>query len=84
MSFGDGGGAVGWLVGEANQGLACMFTMMNHARFDVGLEGVAIAERAYQQARHFARERVQGQTPAQRRAAGAERRSSATPTCAAC
>lgn len=52
--------AVGYLVGERNRGLACMFTMMNHARLGVGLEGVAIAERAYQQARAYARERVQG------------------------
>ncbi len=55
--------AVGYLVGEANKGLACMFTMMNHARLGVGLEGVAIAERAYQQARAYARERVQGKAP---------------------
>jgi alkylation response protein AidB-like acyl-CoA dehydrogenase len=56
-------GAAGWLVGEENHGLACMFTMMNHARLGVGLEGVAIAERAYQQARAYARERVQGRVP---------------------
>jgi alkylation response protein AidB-like acyl-CoA dehydrogenase len=62
MSFGEGPGAKGWLVGEPNQGLACMFTMMNHARLNVGLEGVAISERAYQQARGFAQERVQGKT----------------------
>ncbi len=62
MSFGEGPGAIGWLVGEPNQGLACMFTMMNHARLNVGLEGVAISERAYQQARGFALERVQGKT----------------------
>ena len=62
MSFGEGPGAVGWLVGEPNQGLACMFTMMNHARLNVGLEGVAISERAYQQARSFALDRVQGKT----------------------
>ena len=62
MSFGEGAGAVGWLVGEPNQGLACMFTMMNHARLNVGLEGVAISERAYQQARGFALDRVQGRT----------------------
>jgi len=55
--------AVGYLVGEPNKGLACMFTMMNHARLGVGLEGVAIAERAYQQARAYARERVQGRAP---------------------
>ena len=60
LSFGDAGGAIGWLVGEPNRGLAAMFTMMNRARLDVGLQGIAIAERAYQQARDFARTRVQG------------------------
>jgi len=55
--------AFGYLVGEPNSGLACMFTMMNHARLGVGLEGVAIAERAYQQALGYARDRVQGQKP---------------------
>jgi hypothetical protein len=60
MSYGDDGGAVGYLVGEENRGLECMFTMMNNARLAVGLQGVAIAERAYQQARAYARERVQG------------------------
>ena len=62
MAFGEGPGAFGWLVGEPNQGLACMFTMMNHARLNVGLEGVAISERAYQQARQYALDRVQGRT----------------------
>jgi alkylation response protein AidB-like acyl-CoA dehydrogenase len=60
MAFGDRGGAVGYLVGEPNRGLEYMFTMMNHARLAVGLEGVGIAERAYQQALAYARERVQG------------------------
>jgi hypothetical protein len=60
MSYGDSGGAVGYLVGEENKGMACMFTMMNNARLAVGLQGVAIAERAYQQARAYAFERVQG------------------------
>ena len=60
MSFGDSGGAIGYLVGEPHQGLACMFTMMNHARLNVGLEGVGISERAYQRARAYALERVQG------------------------
>ena len=60
MSFGDGGGAVGWLIGEENRGLACMFTMMNNARLNVALQGVAIAERAYQQALAFSHERRQG------------------------
>ena len=60
MQFGDKGGAVGYLVGEENQGLKYMFTMMNNARLSVGLQGVAIAERAYQHAVSYARERVQG------------------------
>jgi alkylation response protein AidB-like acyl-CoA dehydrogenase len=60
MSFGDDGGAVGYLIGDENRGLNCMFTMMNNARINVGLSGLAIAERAYQQARDFARERIQG------------------------
>jgi alkylation response protein AidB-like acyl-CoA dehydrogenase len=59
MSFGDHDGAVGFLVGEENRGLEYMFTMMNNARLAVGLEGVAIAERAYQKAVDYARERVQ-------------------------
>ena len=60
MSFGDKGGAIGYLVGEANNGLACMFTMMNHARLEVGMQGVGISERAYQRALAYAKERVQG------------------------
>jgi acyl-CoA dehydrogenase len=60
MAFGEKGGAIGWLVGEENRGLACMFTMMNKARLFTGLQGVAIAERAYQQALAFARTRKQG------------------------
>jgi 3-(methylthio)propanoyl-CoA dehydrogenase len=60
MAYGDSDGAIGWLVGEPNRGLHAMFTMMNRARLDVGLQGVAIAERAYQQARAYARTRVQG------------------------
>jgi len=60
MSFGDNGGAVGYLVGEANRGLAYMFTMMNHARQAVGLQGLSISERAYQQAVWYAKERTQG------------------------
>lgn len=55
--------AVGYLVGEPNQGLACMFTMMNHARISVGMQGLAVAERAYQHALEYARERVQGSLP---------------------
>ncbi|MFT3736629.1 MAG: acyl-CoA dehydrogenase [Rhodocyclaceae bacterium] len=64
MSYGDNGGAVGYMVGEPNTGLATMFVMMNAARFAVGLEGVALAERAWQQARDYAHERVQGYDPA--------------------
>ncbi len=52
-------GARGWLVGEANQGLACMFTMMNDARFQVGLQGLGIAEAAFQGGLAYARERLQ-------------------------
>jgi 3-(methylthio)propanoyl-CoA dehydrogenase len=59
MSFGDNDGAIGYLVGEENQGIRCMFTMMNNARLNVGLQGVGIADRAYQQARDYALERVQ-------------------------
>ncbi len=62
MGFGDDGGAIGYLVGEENKGLACMFTMMNHARLSVGLQGVAVSERALQHAVAYARERVQGST----------------------
>ena len=60
MAYGDNDGAIGYLVGEEHNGLACMFTMMNNARLEVGMQGVAIAERASQQALHFAGERVQG------------------------
>jgi len=60
MSYGDNGGATGWLIGEENKGMAAMFTMMNNARLNVGLQGVSIAERATQQAIAYARERVQG------------------------
>ena len=60
MVYGDHGGALGFLVGEENKGLACMFTMMNSARLNVGVQGVALAERAFQQALAFAKERRQG------------------------
>ena len=60
MNFGDPEGAVGYLLGEPHMGLTCMFTMMNHARQSVGLQGLSIAERAYQQARQYAKERLQG------------------------
>ena len=66
MAFGEKGGAVGYLVGEPNRGLNHMFTMMNEARQKVGIQGVAIAERAYQQARDYASERVQGRVVGQR------------------
>jgi 3-(methylthio)propanoyl-CoA dehydrogenase len=59
LQFGDHGGAVGELVGEANRGLEYMFIMMNAARYAVGMQGIALAERAYQQAVHYARDRVQ-------------------------
>jgi alkylation response protein AidB-like acyl-CoA dehydrogenase len=60
MSYGDHGGATGWIVGEPNRGLEYMFIMMNLARYSVGLEGVGISERAYQRAVAYARDRVQG------------------------
>jgi alkylation response protein AidB-like acyl-CoA dehydrogenase len=60
MVYGDRGGAVGFLIGEENKGMAAMFKMMNRARLAVGLQGVAIAERATQQALAYARERKQG------------------------
>ena len=60
MTMGDHGGAIGYLIGEENRGMQCMFTMMNQARLAVGLQGVGIADRAYQQALAFAQERRQG------------------------
>ncbi|TYL47886.1 acyl-CoA dehydrogenase [Marinomonas sp. IMCC 4694] len=60
MSFGDNKGAVGYLIGRENDGIKAMFTMMNNARQGVGLQGLAIAERAYQQALEYAKERKQG------------------------
>jgi acyl-CoA dehydrogenase len=60
MTMGDHGGAVGYLIGEENAGMRCMFTMMNQARLGVGLEGVGVADRAYQQALSYAQERRQG------------------------
>ena len=70
MVFGDEDGAIGYLVGEEGKGLANMFTMMNEARHKVGVQGLAIAERAYQQAVAYAKERVQGRAVGQQ---GAER-----------
>jgi 3-(methylthio)propanoyl-CoA dehydrogenase len=60
LAFGDQGGAVGYLVGEENRGLEYMFVMMNQARFGVGMQGVGLADRAYQVAASYALERVQG------------------------
>jgi len=60
MSFGDNGGAVGYLVGEENKGLVAMFTMMNDARQGVGIQSLGVSERSYQQARVYAMERLQG------------------------
>jgi len=60
LAYGDQKGAIGFLVGEENRGLEYMFTMMNHARLSVGVEGVAVSERAYQHALEYARTRVQG------------------------
>jgi 3-(methylthio)propanoyl-CoA dehydrogenase len=65
MSYGDAGGAIGYLIGEANQGMRYMFTMMNTARLSVGVQGLSSAERAYQDSLRYAQERRQG------RAAGA-------------
>ena len=62
MVFGDAGGAIGWLVGEANRGINCMFTMMNNARLATALQGVGVAEAATQKAVEFARDRRQGKT----------------------
>ncbi|MCK2042821.1 acyl-CoA dehydrogenase [Chromohalobacter sp. TMW 2.2308] len=63
LSFGEHEGAIGYLVGEPGRGLQHMFTMMNAARHKVGIQGIGVAERAYQQARAYAAERVQGYTP---------------------
>ena len=71
MVYGDDGGAIAFLVGEENKGLACMFTMMNNARLAVGLQGVALAERATQ---HGARLRARAQA-----GAGAKRRGRRAP-----
>lgn len=79
MIYGDGfvkgeeAGAVGYLIGEENRGLACMFTMMNNARLLVGIQGVGVAEAAYQQALNYARERKQG------RAIGADPKAGMSP-----
>jgi len=66
LAYGDDKGAIGYLVGEENRGLEYMFTMMNHARLSVGVEGIAIGERAYQHALEHAKARVQGREIGQR------------------
>ena len=63
LAYGDHGGAVGYLIGEENRGLEYMFIMMNLARYSVGIEGIGIAERAYQRGLAYARDRVQGRAP---------------------
>jgi 3-(methylthio)propanoyl-CoA dehydrogenase len=73
MAYGDKEGAIGYLIGEENRGLEYMFIMMNLARFSVGMEGVGIAERAYQRAVDYARDRVQG------KAVGLEKAAKANP-----
>ena len=65
LQYGQNDGAIGYLLGEENRGLDCMFLMMNSARFDVGLQGLSMSDRAYQQAVAYARDRVQG-TPLER------------------
>jgi len=66
MAFGDNGGAEGFMVGRPNEGLAAMFTMMNYMRLGVGAQGVGLADRSYQQAVAYARERVQGRAPGEK------------------
>ncbi len=70
LQFGEGGGAIGYLVGAENQGLNIMFNMMNHARFGVGIQGLSISSRAYYQALSYAQERIQG-TPLEGKAGDA-------------
>ena len=84
LAYGDKGGATGYLVGEENRGLEYMFIMMNLARFSVGLEGVGIAERAYQRAVAYARERVQGRRGRPRQGGEDDSRSSSIRTSGAC
>ena len=83
MSYGDDGGAIGYLVGEENQGMRAMFTMMNSARLAVGVQGVALGDAAYQKALAYAQERRAGPRD-RRRLPRARRRSSTTPTSAGC
>jgi alkylation response protein AidB-like acyl-CoA dehydrogenase len=63
LSYGDEGGAIGYLIGEENRGMQYMFTMMNQARLSVGLQGLSLGDRAYQQALQYARDRRQGRAP---------------------
>ncbi|MFK8018168.1 MAG: acyl-CoA dehydrogenase [Pseudomonadales bacterium] len=60
VSYGDDGGAIGYLIGQPNEGLSAMFILMNHARIQVGMQGAALVERAYQMSVRYAQERVQG------------------------
>ncbi len=80
LQFGDHGGAIGYLVGEENRGLEYMFIMMNAARFAVGVQGIAVAERAYQKAVHYAKDRVQSRARGRLAATGARHHPS--PRCA--
>jgi len=66
MTFGDNGGALGYLVGVQNEGLAAMFTMMNYMRLGVGAQGVGLADRSYQASVKYARDRVQGRAPGEK------------------
>jgi alkylation response protein AidB-like acyl-CoA dehydrogenase len=66
LSFGDNGGAEGFLVGKPNEGLAAMFTMMNYMRLGVGLQAVGLSDRAYQAAAAYSRDRVQGRAPGEK------------------
>ena len=70
MSYGDEGGAVGWMVGEENSGMRAMFTMMNNARLSVGLQGLSLTDRSYQQARQYSIDRKQGKAIGAELAAG--------------
>ncbi len=72
--------ATGWLVGEKHDGMRAMFTMMNNARLAVGIQGIGVAEAAYQHALAYALDRKQGKTPVQ----GGRAPSSSTPMCAGC
>ena len=83
LQYGDHGGAAAELIGQENRGLETMFIMMNAARFAVGMQGIALAERAYQKAVQYARDRVQSR-PVDGSVDAARAPSSTTPMCAAC